>query len=63
MSEELQRKLKTAREKAGLSQSQASKAWGIPLKTLQHWEQNQATPRGFALRALEEKLDAILASK
>lgn len=60
MSEELATKLKTAREKLGLSQSQAAKAWGISLKTLQAWEQDQRTPRGFALTALMEKLDAIL---
>lgn len=63
MSEELQRKLKAAREKAGLSQSQASEAWGIPLKTLQQWEQDKATPRGLALKAINELLDAILAGK
>lgn len=63
MSEELQRKLKAAREKAGLSQSQAAKAWGIPLRTLQKWEIDQATPRGLALKAINDLLDAILAEK
>lgn len=61
MSEELRRKLKAARAKLGLSQSQAAKAWGIPLPTLKCWENDQRTPRGFALQALNEKLDAILA--
>lgn len=60
MSEELQRKLKAAREKLGLSQSQAAKEWGVPVRTLQRWEQNQSTPHGFALKVLTEKLDAIL---
>lgn len=63
MSEELATKLKAARERLNLSQSQASKAWGIPLKTLQSWEQDNSTPRGFALKVLEEKLDAILSEK
>lgn len=62
MSEELATKLKAARAKLGLSQSQASKAWEIQLRTLQKWEIDAATPRGFALKALTEKLDAILAS-
>jgi DNA-binding transcriptional regulator YiaG len=60
MSQELASKLKEAREKLGLSQSQAAKAWDIPLSTLQHWEQDERTPRGLALRLLMEKLDAIL---
>lgn len=61
MSEELKNKLKAARAKLGLSQSQASKAWGIPLKTLQSWEIDRNTPQGFTLTAINEKLDAILA--
>jgi DNA-binding transcriptional regulator YiaG len=60
MSEILARQLQAAREKLGLSQPQAAKKWGIPLPTLRHWEQNQRTPRGFALEALTAKLDAIL---
>lgn len=60
MSEELANKLKAARAKLGLSQSEASKAWGIPLKTLQFWEQDRRTPQGFTAKALNEKLDAIL---
>jgi DNA-binding transcriptional regulator YiaG len=63
MSEELKGKLKAARAKLNLSQSQAAEAWGVPVRTLQGWERNQSTPRGFAFRALVEKLDAILASK
>lgn len=60
MSEQLATKLKEARQKLGLSQSQAAKAWDIPIRSLQNWEQDQATPRGFALTALMERLDAIL---
>lgn len=62
MSEELRRKLKAARAKLGLSQSQAAAAWGVPLKTLHHWEQDRATPRGLALTAINQMLDAILAN-
>lgn len=61
MSAEIATKLKQARAKLGLSQSQASKAWDVPLPTLKTWECNTRTPRGFTLAALNEKLDAILA--
>ena len=61
MSEELRRKLKAAREKLGLSQSQAAKAWGLTKRTLINWENDISTPRGLALTAINEKLDAILA--
>ena len=60
MSEELRNKLKAAREKHGLSQSQAAEAWGIPQRTLISWENDQYTPKGFTLTALLEKLDGIL---
>ena len=46
-------RLKAAREKLHLSQSQAAKAWGISVRSLQQWEQGQREPRGLALRALE----------
>jgi DNA-binding transcriptional regulator YiaG len=61
MSEELRNKLKAARAKLGLSQSQAATAWEVPLRTLIGWENNQRTPRGFALSSLNTMLDAILA--
>ncbi|MES2708085.1 MAG: helix-turn-helix domain-containing protein [Verrucomicrobiota bacterium] len=61
MSEDLCRKLKAARAKTGLSQSQFAKRINIPVRTLQRWEQNQSTPHSFALNALNEKLDQILA--
>ncbi len=32
------------------SQSQAARALGVSVKTLQNWEQGRRTPRGFALR-------------
>lgn len=62
MSEELRLKLKSARAKLGLSQSEAASAWGINKKTLISWENDLRTPRGFALTAILEKLDAILAA-
>ena len=59
---ELHVQIKNARKKAGLSQSQASKAWGVNVDTLQAWEQGRNTPRGLALKALTEILAKIEAS-
>ena len=52
--------IKEARRLAGLSQSQAAKAWDIPVRTLQTWEQSQASPRGLALKTLRSIIDPIL---
>ena len=60
MSKELANKLKKAREKLELSQVQAAQTWGIPIHTLTKWEQDQSTPRGFALDQLNRMLDEIL---
>ncbi|MDB6132488.1 MAG: family transcriptional regulator [Verrucomicrobiales bacterium] len=60
MSQDLRRKLKAAREKLGLSQSKFAALIGVPTRTLISWENDQATPRGLAFTALNEKLDAIL---
>lgn len=46
--------LKAARAKLGLSQSQAAKAWGVALSSLQDWEQGQHQPRGIGLKAIQE---------
>ncbi len=62
MTQELRLKLKAARTKAGLSQTQAAKAWNIPLQTLKNWETDQRTPRGLALTALNQLLDDILSA-
>jgi len=64
MSQDLQGKLKAAREKLGLSQSQfANQVLDISVRTLQNWEIDKATPRGYTLKSLEAKLDKILAEK
>lgn len=63
MSEELKNRLKMARSHLRLSQSQASKVWGIPLRSLQNWEIDKATPRGYALTQLNAMLDAVLVGK
>ena len=54
--------IQLARQKQGLSQSQAAKAWGIPVKTLQSWEQGKRHPRGLALSALRQIIDRALSN-
>lgn len=44
--------IKAARERLKLSQSQAAKAWGVPVKSLQNWEQNRSSPQGKTLERL-----------
>ncbi|MBC8012338.1 MAG: helix-turn-helix transcriptional regulator [Burkholderiales bacterium] len=44
--------IKAARERLGLSQSEAAEAWSVPLKTLQKWEQATRSPRGETLARL-----------
>lgn len=60
MSEELKNKLKAAREKLGLTQKAFAEKIGVPYRTLVGWENDQRTPRGLALKALNDALDAIL---
>src|SRR5438045_3094429 len=57
VSTELASRIKAARAKLGLSQATAAKAWQIPRRTIISWENNQRTPRGLGLKALNELLD------
>ena len=50
-------RIKAKREQAGLSQSQAARAWGISKRTLQEWEQGRRAPRGLYLQAIERILE------
>jgi putative transcriptional regulator len=50
--------IKTARQRAGLSQAQAARAWGVSLRTLQEWEQGRSEPRGGTWETLRAKLAA-----
>ncbi len=63
MSQELQRKLQEARKKLGMSQAQFAARLGMSARTLQAWEADRFTPKGFALTAINQTLDAILAEK
>lgn len=41
--------VKSVREKTGFSQARFASAFGISVKTLQHWEQGDRKPQGAAL--------------
>ncbi|HEY4247822.1 MAG TPA: hypothetical protein VGM64_13285 [Lacunisphaera sp.] len=56
----LSNRIQSARNKLGLSQSEASKTWGINLHTLQGWEIGRHEPRGFARTQLEKLLTEVL---
>ena len=44
------------REKAGLSQSALAKRSGLPVRSIQNWEQGHRIPRGRAVLALAKAL-------
>lgn len=46
------KQLREARQRLGLSQSQAAKTWKVNLRTLQEWEQAKILPRGATLLRL-----------
>lgn len=60
MSQELRAKLKAARKKLEFTQNEAARTWGVPLRTLICWENDQRTPAAYSLRMLNEMLDSIL---
>ncbi len=55
-------KVKSARARLGMSQSEFAEHLGVPTRTLQHWEltSHPYQPRGLGRRLIEERLDAIL---
>jgi DNA-binding transcriptional regulator YiaG len=53
---QFQRLLLTWRQTRGLSQSEAAPLLGVPVRTLQSWEQGERAPRGLALGALLQLL-------
>ena len=55
--------VKVVRAKTSMSQRQFAEAFGIPLRTLQEWEQGRAYPDATAityLRVIEREPDAVL---
>ncbi len=55
--------IKTARERAGLSQPQAAEQWEIPLPTLRAWEQGVNKPGAKHLAKLLPFLAAPAAAR
>lgn len=49
-------KLREARSRSGLSQSQAAKQCNVPVKTFQNWEQDRATPSPIIQEFVLKKL-------
>lgn len=58
----LGQRIKQARALLGISQSEAAERWGVNVRTLQDWEIERRTPRGFARAQLEKLLAGILAA-
>jgi DNA-binding transcriptional regulator YiaG len=48
--------IKQWRKKKGVTKAEAARKLNIPYRTLQDWELGNRTPRGFALRAITERL-------
>jgi putative transcriptional regulator len=44
--------IKDARKKAGLSQAEAARAWGVEVRSLQDWEIGRRAPSGPNLAKL-----------
>ena len=48
--------IKEMREVTGLSQSKFANAIGVPVRTLQYWEQDKRTPPPYVVALIEYKL-------
>lgn len=53
-------RLRKAREKAGLTQAQAAKRWGVSKRTVEHWEKSQRLPPAERDAITRERLLASL---
>lgn len=59
-------RIRKARERLGLTQPSAARAWGFSLETLRSWEQGERNPAGLykaklekILKRIEDRLDLI----
>ena len=57
------RMLQEWREHKSFSQRDAAEHLGISKRTLENWEQERATPRGYAVVALIRLIEPLTASK
>ena len=53
----MENRIKSARIAAGLTQSEMSKRFGIPLATIKRWDSGVSIPPEWAARLLLEKLE------
>ena len=49
---DISERIKELRKKTGLSQSKFSSKFGIPVRTLQQWEQGISAPPDFVIRMM-----------
>ena len=49
---DISEKIKELRKKTGLSQSKFSSKFGIPVRTLQQWEQGISAPPDYVIRMM-----------
>lgn len=56
-------RLKAAREKLSITQSEAARQWGVSVQAVQLWEQERRQPRGLYLEKIEGILAKIEAGK
>lgn len=59
MSENFSDRIKAARQRLGLSQSQVARKWGFPKQTINAWENGIRNPAGLYLKKLERVLGRI----
>ena len=55
----MENKFKVARTKTGLSQRKASDLIGVPIRTVQKWEQGESTPPPYVERLVIAELEHI----
>lgn len=56
-------RLRTAREKSGLTQAQAAALWKVGKRTVEHWEKNTRLPPAERDAITRERLLASLTKK
>lgn len=52
--------IKELREKANLTQKEFSNLTGIPIRTIQNWEQGISEPPAWAIELIEKRIEGEL---
>ena len=50
---DISNRIKALRKKTGLSQSKFSAKFGIPVRTIQQWEQGKSAPPEYVIKMME----------